>query len=166
MESKNWLSVSTGWLSDKMVAREHASKSVCNRGANERFGGVFVLSLCPFDISVGVGAFVIGLSQISSSFSLKRINTILRHVIIYHFTSCEILAKFELNWINNNLIWTQYENLLIFLSDHWYIHVEEFKVTDEFLKYPDLELYTGLAGLVLQVITARLYIHEVIIQCS
>ena len=30
---------------------------------------LFVLSLCPFDISVGVGAFVIGLSQISS-FSL------------------------------------------------------------------------------------------------
>ena len=31
---------------------------------------LFVLSLCPFDISVGVGAFVIGLSQISSFFSL------------------------------------------------------------------------------------------------
>ena len=32
---------------------------------------LFVLSLCPFDISVGVGAFVIGLSQISSFFSLN-----------------------------------------------------------------------------------------------
>ena len=31
---------------------------------------LFVLSLCPFDISVGVGAFVIGLSQISSFLSL------------------------------------------------------------------------------------------------
>ena len=30
---------------------------------------LFVLSLCPFDISVVVGAFVIGLSQISSFFS-------------------------------------------------------------------------------------------------
>ena len=30
---------------------------------------LFVLSLCPFDISVGAGAFVIGLSQISSFFS-------------------------------------------------------------------------------------------------
>ena len=30
---------------------------------------LFVLSLCPFDTSVGVGAFVIGLSQISSFFS-------------------------------------------------------------------------------------------------
>ena len=33
------------------------------------FVALFVLSLCPFDISVGVGAFVIGLSQISSFFS-------------------------------------------------------------------------------------------------
>ena len=33
---------------------------------------LFVLSLCPFDISVGVGAFVIGLSQISSFFSFQE----------------------------------------------------------------------------------------------
>ena len=33
------------------------------------FVALFVLSFCPFDISVGVGAFVIGLSQISSFFS-------------------------------------------------------------------------------------------------
>ena len=33
---------------------------------------LFVLSLCPFDISVGVGAFVIGLGQISSFLSLTR----------------------------------------------------------------------------------------------
>ena len=33
---------------------------------------LFVLSLCPFDISVGVGAFVIGLSQISSFFSYEK----------------------------------------------------------------------------------------------
>ena len=30
---------------------------------------LFVFSLCPFDISVGVGAFVIGLGQISSFLS-------------------------------------------------------------------------------------------------
>ena len=34
------------------------------------FGGVCVLSRCFLDFSVGVGAFVIGLSQISSFFSL------------------------------------------------------------------------------------------------
>ena len=33
------------------------------------FGGVFVLSRCFLDFSVGVGAFVIGLYQISSFFS-------------------------------------------------------------------------------------------------
>ena len=36
------------------------------------FVALFVFSLCPFDISVGVGAFVIGLSQISSVFSTKK----------------------------------------------------------------------------------------------
>ena len=44
-------------------------KSVRNRCVIELFCGVFVLSLCPFEISVGVGDFVIGLNQISS-FSL------------------------------------------------------------------------------------------------
>ena len=35
-----------------------------------------MLSLCPFDISVGVWAFVIGLSQISSFFSLHFKTTV------------------------------------------------------------------------------------------
>ena len=34
---------------------------------------LFVLSLCPFDISVGIGAFVIGLGQISSFLSLLEV---------------------------------------------------------------------------------------------
>ena len=45
-------------------------KSVHNRCVIELFVALFVMSLCPFDISVGVGAFVIGLSQISSFFSI------------------------------------------------------------------------------------------------
>ena len=44
-------------------------KSVRNRCVIEVFGGVFVLSRCFSDFSVGVGAFVIGLSQISSFFT-------------------------------------------------------------------------------------------------
>ena len=44
-------------------------KSVRNRCVIELFVALFVLSLCPFDISAAVGAFVIGLSQISSFFS-------------------------------------------------------------------------------------------------
>ena len=47
-------------------------KSVRNRCVIDDFGGVFVLSRCILDFSVGVGAFVIGLSQISSFFSLNR----------------------------------------------------------------------------------------------
>ena len=35
----------------------------------EVFGGVFVLSRCFLDFCMGVGAFVIGLGQISSFFS-------------------------------------------------------------------------------------------------
>ena len=47
-------------------------KSVRNRCAIEGFGGVFVFSRCFLDFSVGVGAFVIGLSQISFFFSNHR----------------------------------------------------------------------------------------------
>ena len=43
-------------------------KTVRNRSVIEVFSGVFVLSR--FNFSVGVGAFVIGLSQICSIFSL------------------------------------------------------------------------------------------------
>ena len=44
-------------------------KSVRNRYVTELFVVLFVLALCPFVISAGVGAFVIGLGQISSFFS-------------------------------------------------------------------------------------------------
>ena len=45
-------------------------KSVHNHCVIELFGDMFVLSRCPFDMSVGIGAFVVGLIQISSFFSL------------------------------------------------------------------------------------------------
>ena len=44
-------------------------KSVRNRCVIEPFCDVVCVVSCTFDISVGVGAFVIGLSQISSFFS-------------------------------------------------------------------------------------------------
>ena len=47
-------------------------KSVRNHCVIEVFGGVFVLSRCFLDFSVGVGVFVIGLSQISSFFSREQ----------------------------------------------------------------------------------------------
>ena len=58
----------TSWVA--VVTPTDRPKSVRNRCLIELFVALFVLSLCPFDISVGVGAFVIGLSQISSFFSL------------------------------------------------------------------------------------------------
>ena len=57
----------TSWVA--VVTPTDRPKSVRNRCVIELFVALFVLSLCPFDISVGVGAFVIGLSQISSFFS-------------------------------------------------------------------------------------------------
>ena len=54
----------TSW--EAVVTPTDRPKSVCNRCLIELFVALFLLSLCPFDISVGVGAFVIGLDQISS----------------------------------------------------------------------------------------------------
>ena len=54
----------TSWVA--VVTPTDRPKSVRNRCVIECFVALFVLSLCPFDISVGVGAFVTGLSQISS----------------------------------------------------------------------------------------------------
>ena len=58
----------TSWVA--VVTPTDRPKSVRNRCLTDLFVALFVLSLCPFDISVGVGAFVIGLSQISSFLSL------------------------------------------------------------------------------------------------
>ena len=57
----------TSWVA--VVTPTDHPKSVRNRYVIELFVALFVLSLCPFDISVGVRAFVIGLSQNSSLFS-------------------------------------------------------------------------------------------------
>ena len=58
----------TSWVA--VVTPTDCPKSVRNRCVIELFVALFVLSLCPFDISFGVGAFIIGLSQISSFFSV------------------------------------------------------------------------------------------------
>ena len=50
-------------------------QSLCTRS----FGGVFVLSRWFLDFSVGVGAFVLGLSQISSFFSWKHIKLLRKY---------------------------------------------------------------------------------------
>ena len=58
-----------------IVTQTDRPKSVRNCCVIEVFGGVFVLSRCFLDFSVGVGAFVIGPSQISffSSCIVKKV---------------------------------------------------------------------------------------------
>ena len=57
----------TSWVA--LVTPTDRPKSVRNRCLIELFCGVVCVDTCPFDISVGVGAFVIGLGQISSFLS-------------------------------------------------------------------------------------------------
>ena len=61
----------TSWVA--VVTPTDRPKSVSNRCLIELFVALFVLSLCPFDISYGLGAFVIGLGQISSLLSLNKL---------------------------------------------------------------------------------------------
>ena len=58
----------TSWVA--VVTPTDRPKSVRNRCVIELFCGVVCVVTLPFDISAGVGAFAIGLSQISSFFSL------------------------------------------------------------------------------------------------
>ena len=57
----------TSWVA--VVIPTDLPKSVRNRCVTELFCGVVCVVILPFDISAGVGAFVIGLGQISSFFS-------------------------------------------------------------------------------------------------
>ena len=57
----------TSWVA--VVTPTDRPNSVRNGCVIELFVAFFALLLCPFDIPVCVGAFVIGLSQISSVFS-------------------------------------------------------------------------------------------------
>ena len=60
----------TSWVTT--VTPTDRPKSVRNSCIIKVFGGVFMLSRCFLDCSVGVGVFVTGLSQISSLFSYIR----------------------------------------------------------------------------------------------
>ena len=60
----------TSWVT--AVTPTDRPKSVRNSCVIKVFGGVFMLSRCFLDCSVGVGVFVTRLSQISSLFSFKH----------------------------------------------------------------------------------------------
>ena len=55
------------------VTPTYRHKLVRSRSVSEYFGCVFVLSCCFLDFSVGVGAIVIGLSQIYSFFPERQL---------------------------------------------------------------------------------------------
>ena len=82
-----------------VVTQTDRPKSVRNRCVIEVFGGVFVLSRCFLDFSLGVGAFAIGLSQISSFFSfynytwLSQICTPLASFVIPRYDSRHIKSE-------------------------------------------------------------------------
>ena len=81
----------TSWVA--VVTPTDRPKSVRNRCVIELFAASFVLSLCPFDISVGVGAFVIGLSQISSFFSYKYMVLLHPYICIFFLKHCTLTNK-------------------------------------------------------------------------
>ena len=73
-------------------------KSVRNCYVIELFGLFFVMSLCLFDISVGIEAFVLGLSQISSFFSCYKWNPI--ETVLYILTEVYSLDTVNiLSWV-------------------------------------------------------------------
>ena len=94
------------WVS--VVTPTDRPKSVRNRCVIELSCDVVAFSLSPFDISIGVWAFVIGLSQISSFFFLH-----VRHFIFtiileldFHYKICfHILSETNYYIIFNPLCW-------------------------------------------------------------
>ena len=89
----------TSWVA--VVTPTDRDKSVRNRCVIERIVALFVLSLCPFETSVGVGGFVIGLSQISSFFSYVDIlkgNWILRvHMYLFCWRKIHVDSLTKIN---------------------------------------------------------------------
>ena len=69
----------TSWVA--LVTPTDRPKSVRNRCLIELFCGVVCVVTCPFDISVGVGAFVTGLGQITSFLSLYTWNGYPGHLV-------------------------------------------------------------------------------------
>ena len=74
---------------DVVVTPTDRPKSVCNRCVIELFVALFSLSLCPFDISVSVWAFVIGLSQTSSFFFCVDLVILTQFNAVLQSVNCE-----------------------------------------------------------------------------
>ena len=77
-----------------VVTQTDRPKSVRNWSLIELFVALFVLLLCPFDISVGIGAFVIGLGQISSFLSL---HLMFHRCSIWYFVGGTAMVHYDLS---------------------------------------------------------------------
>ena len=96
----------TSWVA--VVTPTDRPKSVRNCSLIELFVALFVLSLCPFDISVSVVAFVIGLGQIFSFLSRKQ--RPIEHKYLLHGHTLEAVqsGKYIGAALHNNLNWTEH----------------------------------------------------------
>ena len=92
----------TSWVA--VVTPADRPKSVRNCCLIELFVALFVLSLCPFDISVGVGAFVIGLGQISSFLSVCIVNIIIYLLILFGYLLKQGKNLVQTTFTNINII--------------------------------------------------------------
>ena len=90
----------TSWVA--LVTPTDRPRSVRNRCLIELFCGVVCVVTCPFDISVGVGAFVIGLGQISSFLSFK-----------YPFAKKLSTMDFSNNYTETILSWVRQKNVCV-----------------------------------------------------
>ena len=100
-------------------------KSVRNSCVIKVFGGVFMLSRCFLDCSVGVGVFVTGLSQISSFFSfVTSLFNFLNYFVWLRITDEGSLTEIRI-WsillIKSNLKWCI--NLGLFLYSNYFTHL-------------------------------------------
>ena len=91
---KNVVLIKNSFKSNQLCCYRYPQLTVHNRCVIDDFGCVFVLSRCFLDFSVGIGVFVIGLSQISL-FS-QNYRSFTETTVI---GTENILRKFELNQI-------------------------------------------------------------------
>ena len=99
----NQLTTPVGWLSAlQLTVQSRFTISVI-----KHFGGVFVLSLCFFENSVGIEAFVIGLSQITSLFSCNYCSLLcssqLGNTLFYLFSFVHLGFKAYTNSLIRNI---------------------------------------------------------------
>ena len=110
---------------------------------------LFVLSLCPFDISVGVGAFVIGLGQISSFLSYYRnrpdslwwvqrtLTKYCTKLLIERLKPDTISSKtkwdIKLNFVLDDEKWVKINNQTFQLSDDTLLRTFQYKINNRIL---------------------------------